>query len=146
MPKSEKFGRWHHFSRRKPATKALLEENEQSREEPPKAVIFVQNTCDSELATEVIEMIQSLRPWTGLNVKVVERAGHKLQDLLCKSNPWDSLDCSRPNCFTCETALESKRENCAIKNCRQRSIIYQTWCEKCLEDGKLSIENGENVD
>ena len=83
-------------------------------------------------------MIQQLRPWTSINMKVVERAGDKLEDILCKSNPWDSSDCKRENCFTCESSVGQEKEK--IKNCRQRSVIYETWCESC----KLKRKNGEN--
>ena len=53
----------------------------------------------------------------------------KLQDILCKSNPWDNKDCKREDCFSCDTA--TKLEGINFKNCRQRSIIYETWCETC---------------
>ena len=80
------------------------------KKSPPKAVLFVPNTVDSALANEIRENVQSLRPWTAINIKIVERAGEKLQDILCKSNPWGSQDCKRENCFSCEAA--TKFEDC----------------------------------
>ena len=112
----EKNGRWHHYSKRKPTISALEDEQSDSKEDPPKSVLFVQITCEGELASEIRNMAQSLRPWTKINIEVAERAGDKLQDLLCKSNPWDNVKCSRPNCFTCETAM--RNEKIDLKNCR----------------------------
>ena len=61
--------------------------------------------------------------------------------MLCKSNPWDNVDCNRPNYFNCETALRSKKENIDQKNCSHNSS------EKCrVEEKENGIqEAGENV-
>ena len=66
--------------KKEPVIMALDEEKQEKREEPPNAVIFVQNTCESELATEVRKMVQSLKHLTGLNGKIVEWACDKLMD------------------------------------------------------------------
>ena len=87
------------------------------------------------MANELKKIIQELRPWTRLNLKVVERSGLKLQDILCKSNPWDNSDCGRPNCFTCESS--AKGEKLAYKSCFKRSVVYETWCESCLSNNKI---------
>ena len=146
----KKDNRWCHYMKKKPVINALIEEkNEREKiEEPPKAVIFVPNTKDSELASEIRKVIENLKPWTRMNIKVVERAGDKLMDLLCKSNPWDGEDCERPNCFTCETALKyGEKEKIDLKNCRQRSIIYQTWCQTCKEkDSDKNVIEGADID
>ena len=83
-------------------------------------------------------MVQSLRPWTGINLKVVERAGESLQDSLHKSNPWDSEDCERVNCLTCESAL--KDDKIIAKDCHKRSVIYETWCETCIKLEKEKLK------
>ena len=109
---------------------------------PPKAVIFVPNTYNSMLANEIRGVIQNLRPWTSINLKVVERAGRKLQDMLCKSDPWSKIDCKRENCFTCESAM--KGEKVHFTNCRQRSVTYETWCETCKTGKYLKKKKSEN--
>ena len=67
---------------------------------------------------------------TGINVKVVERAGDKIQDLLHKSNPWEDQDCERKSCPTCESS--SKSDKCEFKDCSKRSVVYETWCQTCV--------------
>ena len=111
----------------------------------PKAVIFVPFTVDSKLAKEIRNVIQSLKPWTGIELKVVERAGERLEEILHKSNPWENADCERDICKPCESS--SKSENPSFKNCKKRSVVYRTYCNTCKvnEIKKLSEhETGEN--
>ena len=54
-------------------------------------------------------------------MKVVERVGQKLQDMLCKSDPWESSDCKRDNCRTCESSYVD--EKLEFKSCYKRSIF-----------------------
>ena len=110
-------------------------------EDQPKSILFVQNTKDSILAKEIRKVIQDLKPWTRLNIKVVERAGDRIEDLLHKSNPWEERDCGREGCLSCETAR--KEENVKHKNCTVRSILYKTWCKTCRRQNESKIK-GEN--
>ena len=94
-------------------------------------MIFEEHTKNSEVAKELRKMIQTIKPWTQMNVKIVERVGQKLQDILCKSDPWDNTDCKRSNCLSCESVvIDDKLE---FKSCFKRSVVYQTWCDTCLK-------------
>ena len=115
--------RWSHYRRRKEPIKSL--DNKNMKSEPPKAVLFVQSTPNSELAHDIRKVIQDLKPWTGINIKVVERAGDKLQDLLHRSNPWDNIDCKREDCFLCNSACSD--DKFIPKDCHKRSAVYETW-------------------
>ena len=53
----------------------------------PKAVLFVQHAPDSGLAMAMRKMFMELKPWTNISIKVVERAGERIQDILHKSDP-----------------------------------------------------------
>ena len=82
-----------------------------------------------------------MKPWTNIGVKVVERAGQRIEDILHKSDPWEKRDCERENCALCITSVEN--EKIPFANCTKRSVIYMTWCESCrLERLK---QNGENL-
>ena len=61
--------RWSHYRRRKEPIKSLDNNNEKN--EPPKAVLFIQSTPNSELSHDIRKVIQDLKPWTGINIKVV---------------------------------------------------------------------------
>ena len=113
----------------------------------PKSVLFVQHTPDSGLAKSMRKVLNDLKPWTNISVKVVERAGERIQDILHKSDPWGNRDCERGNCKVCETSVEN--EKIPFKNCTKRSVIYMTWYESCRmeklkTDGDVeTMENGE---
>ena len=96
--------KWNHYSKKKPPINVLQNEEKDIAYEPAKAVIFVQNTLNGGLAQELRKVIQALKPWTGLSLKVVERAGDKLEDILHNSNPWEDTDCCREMCLTCNTS------------------------------------------
>ena len=135
--------RWQHYRSRKPKIGALEEECKLKESVPPKAVLFVQNTKDSELANQIKELIQTLKPWTGINLKIVERGGDKVQDLLHKSNPWCEQDCERKSCHTCETSVNSEKSE--FKDCTKRSIIYKTWCHTCLVKEQKALRRNYDV-
>ena len=88
--------------------------------------MFVQSTVNCELATEIRKVIQTLKPWTGIGIKVVKRADDKPEDILHKSNPWENSNCDRETCYACKTSFES--EKLPYKNCKKRSVVYQAWC------------------
>jgi len=140
----KKENKWGHYSKKRPPIEALEMENKDKIEAPPKAVLFVQYTVNSELATEIKKLVQTLRPWTNLNLKVVERGGHKLQDILCKSNPLDSTACDRVDCFTCNSSIKCEKQN--FKSCYKRSIVYETWCYTCLKHHSNMSEHDEDQD
>ena len=62
---------------------------------------------------------------THLNIKIVERAGDKLQDILCKSNPWVSLDCKRENCSHVKGQLCQAIQTLHVPGMRPRGILDQ---------------------
>ena len=107
----------------------------------PKAVIFVPSTENSTLAKEIRSVITQLKPWTGISLKVVERAGEKLEEALHKSDPWENRDCNRPTCKPCKSAY--KDEKMRFGNCKRRSVIYRVWCATCkrkLEENDIAKE------
>ena len=60
-----------------------------------------------------------------LKIKIVECTGDKLVDLLHKSNAWGDEDCQRPDCWPCSSAGNEDPKG----SWRQRSVIYETYCE-----------------
>lgn len=60
-----------------------------------KAVMFVPQTKGSRLAKMLREKEYEMEKLSGFRMKIVERAGEKLEDILCQSNPWAGIDCER---------------------------------------------------
>ena len=81
-----------------------------------------------------------LESQTGVRIKIVEKTGIKLVDILHKSDPWKGMNCRRENCLLCKTKkLTEKNTN---QDCTQRCITYETWCLTCeaREREKISEE------
>ena len=68
-----------------------------------KAVILTPFTTNSELAKSLREAEMKLESLTGYKLKVVERSGSRLEDVLHRSDPWRGEDCGREMCLLCKT-------------------------------------------
>ena len=102
------------------------------------AVIMVPFTKGAELAKRVRQYEMMAREQTGWYLKVVERAGDSLTDLLHRSDPWSGEDCQREACLHCETKLWSGKYK--TQDCSKRNCIYETWCRTCQEREEERIE------
>ena len=67
------------------------------------AVLFVPRTANSELAVAVRTEEAKIASQCHYKIKIVERAGTKLKDLLIASDPFLNQDCWRKNCLFCGT-------------------------------------------
>jgi hypothetical protein len=73
-------------------------------------------------------------------VKIVEKAGDKLQHLLSNTNPWSGSACSRGDCVTCGQGGDR------LPNCTQRNILYESSCLVCNPEGSWADKNKEGTD
>ena len=103
--------------------------------------MFLPYTKGSVLARVLKENKKRLFPMTKNKVKIVERTGVKLVDLLIKSDPWEGQDCERRNCFLCITRQQTEKNE--SQPCTKRSLIYETWCLMCKAKDK-KLENQIN--
>ena len=80
-----------------------------------------------------------LEKLSGLSIRVMERTGEKLEDIIHKSNPWEGEHCGRKGCNFCDSGdkkLLGKR--------KQRNIVYENECMLCKGgDTKLNSEATE---
>ena len=76
-------------------------------------------------------------------MKIVERAGGKIVDLLHKSNPWEDMDCQREKCLMCKTAM---KEEGKLENCKKRCIVYEIHCVECGELETPIIEENREIE
>ena len=91
--------------------------------------MFVPYTPGGELAKKLRENEEQVSKITKNRVKIVERTGVKLQDVLTKANPWKGQDCERKNCLLCHTKSKTgKNEN---QDCHKRSLVYEIKCLTC---------------
>ena len=117
---------------RKPA---LTEEKRRGRTSI--SVMFIPYTVNGILAKQLREAEEELGRQTGYKIKIVERTGTRLADLLHKSNPWQGEDCKRPGCLICSTKVAKGRN--MEQDCTKRYIVYKTWCMTCAGRGEKKI-------
>ena len=106
-----------------------------------KSVMFVPHTRKSELANILREKEEKLVEVTGNKVKIVERAGNKLENILAGKDPWKGKDCERKNCFICNTKVLTGKD--LNKDCTKKNIIYEI---RCLTCEKIELEKIENLE
>ena len=84
-----------------------------------KSVLFVPYTNGSVLAKRLREAEENLLKSTGYKLKIVERGGTKLEDLLHKSDPCQGQDCERQDCLLCSTKQrtgKNLKQECSVPN------------------------------
>ena len=102
-------------------------------------VLFVDQTPGGKLAKLMREHEKLMCRITGFRVKVVERNGTNMKQLLHNPNPWAEGICERKNCYPCETG--------DTKCCFTRNIVYSHRCTDCSkvyigESSRSSNERG----
>ena len=65
--------------------------------------MFVPYTRGSGLAKQVGDAEEKMESRTGYKIKIVERSGTTLMDILHKSKPWKGMDCGQEGCMLCWT-------------------------------------------
>ena len=71
------------------------------------SVMFVQRTKDGSLVDALRKEEQQISEKAGYRVKLVEKAGTKLSQLLTRSDPFGGGDCERPDCLPCGSKAET---------------------------------------
>ena len=111
-----------------------------------KAVMFAPYTAGSALTKELREAENKLGDSTGIKVKIVERCGTKIVDILTSSDPWKGQDCLRAGCLLCQTKSYTGKH--LSQDCRKRSIVYETRCityeERKIKEIEEKFENEED--
>ena len=103
------------------------------------AVLFVPATPEGELARRIQEGDDRMREGTGeRRIKVVERGGETLREMLCRNNPWGNMKCERERCLSCEHSKEGKGGACKREN-----VVYKIVCLECEKGGTKAEYWGE---
>ena len=121
-------------------------EMQKGKEKKVKAVMFVPYTPGSELAKRLRKAEEMIQDMTGYRLKIVERAGLKLQDALTKADPWQGMNCDRDGCLLCLTKTRTGKNT--TQDCTRRSLVYKTWCITCYEKDLETVktEAGDNME
>ena len=114
-------------------------EHENNEKPKIKSVMFVPFTPGSQLAKNLRVNEEHLSKVSNNKIKIVERTGTKLVDLLTRSNPWKGADCERENCLICFTKQRTEKNK--TQDCHQRNIVYETRCLTCQEKEQDKIND-----
>ena len=118
--------------RRLPKIKRKPDQKQEGEKESLiKAVMFAPCTVGSKLTKELKESENTLGQSTGAKLKVVERSGTKLMDILTSADPWRGKDCLRESCMLCRT--KERTGKLLNQDCTRRSVVYETRCMTCYE-------------
>jgi len=102
-------------------------------------VLFIQHTQNSELAKRLRGKLEILEKVGNIKLKIVERTGEKIVDLVHRSNAWSNLDCQRKDCLICESCVGEEMRGM----CYKRNVIYETFCLTC--EDKVEERNGVDI-
>ena len=90
-----------------------------------RAVCFVEQTPQGELAKRMREQLVNLAPTLGYRVRVVERTGIKMVSSFPQGRTWRGEQCGRFDCITCNQGTEE------LPDCTRPSVVYESICEQC---------------
>ena len=100
-----------------------------------RAVLFLEQTPNGELARRVKELLVRLEQVLGFKLRVVERTGRSIQNQLPQASIWRGSPCDREHCVTCQQGGED------MPDCTRSSIVYESICSICnpgaLEKGGI---------
>ena len=91
----------------------------------------MERTPGGELVRRLRQLEQRLSEVTGWRVKIVERGGTTIKQVLPNTNPWAGAVCGKSDCVSC-------RSNKPVKDCSKRSILYQNQCLTCSEESSTT--------
>ena len=133
---------WKEWRRTKRRKKLSEEEKEkkplEGRKDLIEGVMFVPNTEGSEFAKRLREKLQHFEKFSRIRLKIVERTGEKLVDMLHKSNPWSGERCERKECKSCSSSDEK-----VWGDCRKRNVVYETECGLCSNVERKEVREKE---
>ena len=89
------------------------------RKDGDEAVIFVPATPQSQLQRRYKQEIKD----QGFRIKVVEKSGTTLKQMLQRSDPFKPNKCSRTNCFVCQSDRKGP--------CNRQGVTYNIECQGC---------------
>ena len=117
------------------------QKNKDDRPREIEAVLFVPYTRGGALQRKLQEVEDDFVAGTSKKkIKMVERGGVRLRDLLCQTDAWSKRRCERQTCLPCQ----SKEKDGGI-SCQKESITYRIKCMECGRQGKDAEYWGESA-
>ena len=117
-----------------------IKQNRNQKRMEVAGVLFAPRTDGGRLVERLRQQEEIISKQCGHRVKIVERAGSKLQDLLTRSDPFTGGDCGRPKCYPCL----GKAVSLKWMPCWRVNVTYAAECFRCREEGIRAVYHGES--
>ena len=102
------------------------------------SVVFVPSTPGSRLAKQLQRQEEENNQGRLHRIKIVEKTGVTIRNLLAKNYPWGVENCGQTDCFQCSTCPDPRF------SCRRPGIGYTLTCLMCASMGVTAIYEGES--
>ena len=122
-------------------TKRKFENKKQKRKKEKKeepeviTVLFVPQTPGGELSKRLQRAEEKISKLTGEKVRMVEKAGRTVRQMLHKSNHWSGGVCGRDKCLPCHSGD-------GTQDCRDKNIVYDIVCSNCEANKQTTVYTG----
>ena len=103
------------------------------------SVLFVEFSKGGGIQKSMRDVVDRLKPMLGFNIRVTEKGGTQLGQLLSNKNLWSGQPCGRANCRPCQQK-DAKKEPCTMRN-----IVYESECGKCNPEGSRKSSDKEDL-
>ena len=102
-------------------------------------------TPGGALATELRKREADLNKHSEERIKIVEKGGLKIKDILGSKNSSQKSKCTQKTCPICHNSkyVESNQEE-SLLPCNTNNIGYRWRCLKCQEEDKVKVYEGES--
>ena len=100
-----------------------------------RTVLFVEQTKGVQLAKGLRGVVDRLAPMLGFKIKIQEKGGTKLQDLMSNKNLWAREKCGRGECAPCGQNIDR------VQDCTARNIVYESRCGICNPGGETGLKS-----
>ena len=109
-----------------------------------KSVLFVTPTPGGVLAKQLQKREEELNRNTEERIKIVEKGGLKIKDILGSKNPFKTLSCNEKTCPLCTESeyVHIQSEERKI-SCRTNNVGYRWRCVTCKERDMDKVYEGE---
>ena len=95
------------------------------------AVLFVPPTPNAELAKLIQARERELNKNSKLSIKVIEKGGTKVKQLLVRKSPFESKKCENLKCPICQNTDKSVTNDLDRIPCGTENVGYRFICTKC---------------
>ena len=101
-------------------------------------MLFVPPTPGGMLAKELRNREEEINHHCKERIKIVEKSGENLENILCKKNPFKIENCTEKFCPIC------KNQNGKLKMaCNTNNVGYRWVCNTCKEIDEVRLYEGE---